>query len=527
MEIRCERDLEIFAQQALGHHLRLPFAEFHYRLLRLHEGLCPDPLPQREGRRIALAAPRGCAKSTIVSLLLTLHDIVYARESYILLVSATQRQAQQRLSAVRNELTGHTPLTKWFPDRFGRKRIESSARLLVANGVRLEALGAGSEMRGISHNSWRPTKIILDDAESSASAESQRRRAHLLDWFHEVIEHLGDRYTHILAIGTVLHREGLLAHLMKRPDFESMHFRSIVKFAEPCPQWDEWRRLLTDTSQPDRREQAREYFLKHQVIMEWDSDVLWHSKEDYEQLQVQLVTQGRRAFFQEKQNEPLGPEDALFEPESAWRARRTRKGVSILPPQSHHPLRTIPMKDLRLFGYHDAALGKNRTRGDFAALAAVGLAPDGMLVALCIWVRRAAPSRQVQNLFETHEQAPFERLAIEGTGFQELLTMPIEEERRRRQAEGRRYDLPIDIVKPNRRKESRIATLEPLLSSGRLALAETLPEEFWREFQDFPRVQHDDALDALAGAVELALRSAGCTGNTTTFAGARKQSPRF
>jgi phage terminase large subunit-like protein len=39
-------------------------------------------------------------------------------------------------------------------------------------------------------------------------------------------------------------------------------------------------------------------------------------------------------------------------------------------------------------------------------------------------------------------------------------------------------------------------------------LDEGLPEEFWRELEHYPRVDHDDALDATAGAVELALQAA-------------------
>lgn len=525
--IRAEVDLGVFAGQALRDHVRLPFAPFHRELMRLHGRMGGVPWAERLGLRVALAAPRGSAKSTLVSLLLPLHDIVYRRESYIVLISATQRQAQQRLRALRGELTGRTRLTSWFPKLREPGCVEASARLLIANGVRLEAFGAGSEMRGISHDSWRPTKIILDDAESSAAAESGRRRTHLIDWFREVVEHLGDRYTHLLAIGTILHREGLLAYLLARPDFEAIHCRSILSFADPSPRWDHWRRLLTDTGQSDRRERARAYFLAHRTAMEQGAEVLWPEKEDYEQLQVQLVTQGRRAFFQEKQNEPLGPEDALFEPERAWRGRRAAGGIEILPPGSHRAARHVPLEDLRLFGYHDAAMGKHRGKGDFAALATVGLAPDSTLVAVSLWVRRAAPSAQVQNLFETHELEPFERLAIEGTGFQELLTLPIEAERRRRREAGRRHDLPVEVVKPSRRKESRIATLEPLLSSGRLVLAESLPEEFWRELQDFPRVEHDDALDALAEAVELALQSGGRGSPPTGFALSRQQSGRF
>ena len=52
----------------------------------------------------------------------------------------------------------------------------------------------------------------------------------------------------------------------------------------------------------------------------------------------------------------------------------------------------------------------------------------------------------------------------------------------------------------------RIATLEPLIANGWRRLASGLPEPFWSQLETFPRGEHDDALDALEGAVSL-LRS--------------------
>jgi predicted phage terminase large subunit-like protein len=495
---------DFFARHYLPEFTRLPFAPFHRMLFQWQLAMEAEDLAQRIGRRFAIAAPRGAAKSTIASLVLPLHDIAYRRERYIVLVSATERQAQGRLRAIAaalhaTELAGHVTVE------------QSTQGVLAANGVRMEAYGAGQELRGLGWGPWRPTKVILDDAESSAAATSARRREALLDWFREVIEHLGAGYTHLLAVGTVLHEQGLLATLLRRPDFEGERLRSIVAFADPSPLWDEWRALLADQSQPRRRASAREFFEAHRDEMLRGAQVLWPEKEDYEQLLAQLAVQGRRAFFQEKQNAPLGPEDALFDPAAALRgtpgggtlsiARAAEDGLrecrrAEFPRESHR------------FGYLDAAMGGSR-RGDSAALARVARLPDGTLFAESLWVRRAPPREQVLRLFDEHAHHPFHRLAVEGTGFQELLMLPIEEERERRRRAGLPWDLPVEVVKPRQAKDARIAALEPLLASGALVLSPALPEEFWEQLANFPRVAHDDALDALAGAVELARGASG------------------
>lgn len=180
------------------------------------------------------------------------------------------------------------------------------------------------------------------------------------------------------------------------------------------------------------------------------------------------------------------------------------------------------------YGYLDAAMGKGKATGtgDFAALATVLRAGDGTLFLEDLWVRRAAPSEQIAALFDRHEARPFHRLAIEGTAFQELLLLPIEEERARRRQARRRHDLPVETVTPRQRKDARIAALEPLLAGGALVLSPALPEEFWSELQSYPRTAHDDALDAVAGAVELAR---GDRGDRTRLQSLRteKPQPRF
>lgn len=517
---RCSVDLPLFARSLFPETFRLPFAPFHHELFREHLRMGRTSLARRTGRRTCLAAPRGSAKSTVVSFLLVLHDLVYQRETYIILVSATQRQAQQRLRALRRELTENTPLVRLFAPRFGKENVQSSERHLVVGNVRIEAFGAGVEMRGISHNGWRPTKVILDDAESSASALSPRRRQKLLDWFTEVIDPIGQRQTHVLAIGTVLHAESLLSTLLHRPDFQGMRFASIAQYAPDSAHWRTWKALLTDPESGaaqglTARETARQFFVDHREEMEKGSDVLWPESEDYEQLMAQLMVQGRRSFYQEKQNQPQGPEDALFRTAEAWRGVRTAAGWQITSPWNTptRPAakRDYPRESLRLTAHLDSALGKSKStsQGDFAALAVLAEAPDGQLIAVDLWVRRASPREQLCALFDLHREYAFTSVTIEGTGFQELLEHPLEEERRLRLAQGEACAFPVHFVKPHQRKELRIAKLDPLLCNGKLALCETLPEEFWRELEEFPRTAHDDALDSLAAAVEHRRNSSG------------------
>jgi hypothetical protein len=180
------------------------------------------------------------------------------------------------------------------------------------------------------------------------------------------------------------------------------------------------------------------------------------------------------------------------------------------------PALTLPLSHLTIAGFLDSATGRgaHRNQGDYAAIATVGLAPSGHFYLLDLWLRRAAPTAQIAAIFDLHERWHYALFGIETNCFQQLLLLPLEEERKRRRALWEvavatspslfpTWQLPIREVPHSRPKEVRIASLEPLLANGWLRLSASLPDLFWAELESFPHGQHDDGLDALEGALSL------------------------
>ncbi|OPZ10787.1 MAG: Terminase-like family protein [candidate division BRC1 bacterium ADurb.BinA364] len=473
-----------------------------------------ERLPGRAGRRFALAAPRGSAKSTLLSLLFPLHDMLYGQEKYIVLFSATLPQAKARLRNLRREIESNERLRRVYAAEL-RRSGPWTARSISIAGAQFDAYSAGTEVRGISSGPWRPTKIILDDVEDSDEVESAELRARLLDWFREVVENLGDSSTHIDAVGTVLHPDSLLARLLERPDFEASRWQSVRSFAERADLWDEWRRRYLDPDNPRRQAAARAFFRERRGEMLRGAEALWPQKEDYYELMSQLAARGRRAFYKEKQNQPLRADSAVFDP-STWRYFR-REGERLIPESAGgaSPGRGSPaavrISELRVVGFLDSAMGRGaaRKRGDFAAIATVGADCDGRLYALDVWLERATPSEQARRVLALHDVWNYALFGIEAGGFQGLIAEPIERLRRERAARGEKADLPVVELAPAGSKTERVAALEPLVHGGWLAFDRALGEEFFAQLEQFPRGAHDDGPDALASAVELARRGMG------------------
>lgn len=164
---------------------------------------------------------------------------------------------------------------------------------------------------------------------------------------------------------------------------------------------------------------------------------------------------------------------------------------------------TPELSKLMVAGFLDAAAGKNARTGDYAAIATVGLDPAGYFYCLDLWMQRAAPSRQAQAVFDLHERWQYQLFGLETNCFQQLLLLPLEEERKRRRDAGRPWRLGLQEVHHHQNKEMRIATLEPLIHNGWLRFSRQLPDAFWAQMEQFPQGEHDDGLDALEGAVAL------------------------
>ena len=498
------------ARRLFAHHLRLAPSHMHVESFERYDALAAPFSFDRAGRRLALAAPRGAAKSTVHTLVMPLLDIALAREKYIVIISATLAQAVARLRNMKSELRANPALTAEFP-ALGDKAEAWSRSSICLGGVRIDAFGAGSEIRGISHGPARPTKIILDDAEAGDLAATAAGRAHAAEWYNEVVENLGDSYTHVEVVGTILHRESLLSSLLTRPGFDAGLYRSVEEWSRRSDLWDEWRGILRDAANPGRMDAAAAFAAAHRDAMLEGTRVLWPEKEDYMRLMLMLETRGQRAFFKEKQNEPLDDASRMFRT-AEWRRFVLAGGRLLDSPSASVDGALLATRDeLVVVGFLDPAFagkpGSRRT--DFAAIATVGRKGGEALFLLDLWMERASPSAQTRRVFELHEEWGYAAFGFESNAGQAFFQEDLAAEAARRKAAGLRFDLPFHGENHSKNKKDRIAMLEGTISGSRLLFSRRLPEEFLAQADEFPNGPHDDGLDALAAAVKLADRTGG------------------
>ena len=463
---------------------------------------------EKRGKRLAFAAPRGYAKTTLVCLAYVLWCLIRKSDPYILLISNTTDQAVQLLASLKKELEENPKLLEDFPEVCeppGRKPSPKRWRekeLITRNGVRVTALGAGQKLRGRKHGKDRPSLIILDDVEAEAEAHSAELREQRLEWFEKAVLKAGDTgHTNVIVIGTLLHYDSLLAKLVgignqaPKPGWQTRRYQAVISWAKDQEYWQEWeniyvgRDLPKDTHGP---EVAYLFFKEVEAEMLEETEVLWPEKESYYQLMEMRIRDGRASFDSEKQNDPIAATNCLFDPEKMFywddAFRSEEELLAALGP------------DALFFGACDPSLGKqSRDRDDTGIITLVRHEHSGRLYVLDALIQKLKPSQTLDTIQRLYERRHYARFAIETNQFQEHLADQLE-------SQCLRQGMRIRLLKINHGgdKVARIQSLEPLVNTGMLVFNRK-HRLLIDQLRQFPRAAHDDGPDALEMAVEAAI----------------------
>lgn len=246
--VRAYRDFEFFVRYFFPHHCRVGFSRMH------RDFFAAEQDPARRGRREAIAAPRGNAKTTFKTLFKVLHAIVYDYERSILIMSHSAPEAEEKVVAVLEELEGNERLRQVYgalaPSRGKQAKGTRWGKkwFITRNGIKVQAKSKGQQIRGIKHNADRPTLVICDDIESPEGVLNAEQRKKTRDWFFKDVLKVGqvDGSTNTLVIGTCLHTHSLLSDLLTAPGWQSWRYRAILSFSAHPELWEQYKSRYTN-----------------------------------------------------------------------------------------------------------------------------------------------------------------------------------------------------------------------------------------------------------------------------------------
>lgn len=492
-------DLEFFGRAYFPHYFSKPSPEFHRELDDIWQqgvlkGRCPTtPSKKKEisrlqGTRRVVAAPRGHAKSTNLTFKGTMHAVVYEYKHYPIIISDSSEQAEGFLDNLRVEFEENEALREDFGDPTGK--VWRSNVLVTSTNIKIEAIGSGKKIRGRKHRNWRPDLLVLDDIENDENVRTPEQRDKLDNWFKKAVSKAGDDYTDIIYIGTMLHYDSLLAKTLRNPGYKAIKYKAVISFSKEEDLWKKWEEIFTDLSNENHEEDAKAFFESNREKMLEGTQVLWEEKLSYYDLMVMRVTEGEASFNSEEQNEPINPDDCIFNPE--WFEYYNEAEID------------FKNRDFLFFGFVDPSLGKTK-HSDFSAIITIAKHKvTGYMYVMDADIERRHPDRIIEDVLEKERWLRkdfgrgYKKFGAETVQFQWFL----KEELAKASAKVGLY-LPIEEVPQTSDKTMRIQTMQPDVKNHYIKFNKR-HKRLMEQMEHFPMGAHDDGPDALEGCRTIA-----------------------
>lgn len=431
-----EKDIELYAKFFFGHHLVLDTPQFHKELYQLLE---------KGGKRIAIAAPRGHAKSTIFDLIYLSWLIVHKKTKFTLLISDTYSQSTLFLETIKAEFEANERLRAFYGNLVTEKWSEEE---IVVGDVMVKALGANMKVRGLKYRNFRPDMVLCDDLENDEMVENKERREKLSRWFNGALIPSLAPEGKVFVIGTILHYDSLLNNLINEkryPDWNKKIYRAVM-----------------------------------------DGRALWPEHLNLQQLEdikQNYMREGQGfLFYQEYMNDPVSDEFRKFKFEK----------IKFFDPKEQEG------KQLNVYMAVDRAYSMEKT-ADFTGIVIVGVDSDNRWYILDAERFKGNEKSLIEKLFDLKKFYSPLKVGIEQRSYLYTLKPTLDEEMRRRNEFFNVEELK-DLGKS---KALRIEALLPRYEASGMFFKKG-QDDLIDELTTFPRGQYDDLIDALAYITTMA-----------------------
>ena len=467
---QCSISTRMTASTFFPERFNLPFAEeIHGKIFDLIDG--PD-------QKVAIAAPRGWGKTSIVALALMARWILFRHTGFIVYINKSHDAASLQTENLRRELVTNREIKAFFGPFKHRDANNKdfdevfSKKAWVAYETLVWPRGAGQQVRGVLFKNDRPGLIVIDDLEDPDSINNDEVRKGWYEWLYaDVIKSVprigpNTKDWKIVYIDTLKHEDSVLQKLLDSPDWASVRL-------EACDD--------------DFKSTAPDFMSDEDIMNEWD----------------QHVAAGQTdVFFRELRNLPISTKDSAF--------RTDYFHYYNLPP--NHSTKEDDLKLLDVEVQQDknietvVILDPAKTvKIHSAESAIIGIGID--LNSAKIFIRdviseKMYPDEIYSALFGMAQMLGAKVLGIEETSLNEFIKQPIKNEMFRR---GSFFELIWLKARGGMKKELRVKELVPYYRGGYIYHNASCAgiKKLEQQLLMFPRSALWDLMDAEAYLIEM------------------------
>jgi len=393
--------------------------------------------------KVLYLKPRDTYKSTIYTILYPLWRVLKDPSLRVVIGSNQYDNAKSFLGFIRNLIE----FKDWYKENgIGEGDIWQSGRfnlnirpVTTHRDCNFTAIGLNTKLAGMHYDIG-----VFDDIVHNDDRMSKTTRDKKVQWFQD-IPNIMVAKSKTLIVGTRWHFDDLYNHLIK-----NLEIKNYVE-----------------------------------TPYNEDGSLRFPSRITPEIIKLKKKDLGPIMFSCQMMNDPLPAETAVFQESMLHFYNR----------------KDVDNHNLKFYGFVDLSMGKTQ-QSDYTAI--VTIATDEEYI--YIWdaiVRRQPPSQSIENIIALDNLYNYEVFGGESNAFQELFIEQLEGK-----LDEAEKDLYVKHVKHTTDKVARISSMQPIINSGIVLF----PSDYKNnpnlvllvdQLLHFGATDHDDAPDALEGAIEL------------------------
>ena len=406
-------------QFLFGHRHQDDTPPFHLRLI--------DEWHDTQARAIDLCF-RGSAKSTLSEEAFIIRALFEEMHNGLVLGDSIDR-AVERLEVITYELEYNERIHLLFGQQKGS--VWQARKIILANGVCIQAVGSGMSLRGIKHRSWRPDCVLVDDVEGDENVSTPDQRAKTRKWFTGVVLPALTPTAHIRIMATPLDAESLPLQLRKSPDWRVTEIP--IKFIDPDT--GQWVSSWPGRYPLDWIDKTEELYRKIGSLAEFKREYM-----------VEAVTDSER----------------VFRPEFFKTEHLVRKHEAV-------------------YAMYDPARTANKQTSCMTGVSVWSWVRDRLVV----WKSGGyfwQPSEIIESIFDVANEFQPVAIGVEQDGLEEFILQPLRVHQLQRGT-----CLPIRGCKAPRGKLEFIKGLQPFFKAGEVIFVGEGHEQLREQLENFPR----------------------------------------
>lgn len=444
-------------------------------------------------KNICWAAPRGHAKTMFNSNTYPIHELVFNKRQFILIISETANLSATLIRYISEQLKYNEKLRADYGELLSPSKqlndIDNNEMFETTTGALVRSGSIGKAIRGARNGGQRPDLIICDDLESMDNTNTSEAREKNLHWYNSVIVPIGTpEKTGIIYMGTMVHGSGLLPNILNRADYDSKVYSAFLDEPMHTELWQKYEEILLDTENPNRIEIADRFYEKNKARMIIGAETLWQDRFSYAYLIKKKVEVGSRAFASEYLNKPSDPDSQIFNENTIHFFND----------------RDLDMEEVRnsgkydIFSFWDIAIGRTK-RSDYNAIVTIAKhRPTGIIYVIDAWAAKVPVHKAMEVAVEKIIEYKPRMFGVESVQAQYEMFRQLQQ---KIYAMGI-YGTKVLPVKPTGKKEERIELMEPLFENGFLKIR-TTQRLLKEQLEQFPNADYDDLPDALASVINM------------------------